>query len=129
MMADHEDAPILDDAADLLGPRKLRSELVYVPAWECRVRVSELTGAEARMVADLNEKKDKQLLAKVAQVVLVNSEGEKLFTSKQVEELADLSFDGLQQVVNASMALSGMSKKKDDKPGEDGAGASASSSA
>lgn len=119
----HDEAPLLENAAELLGPRRLRTEIVYIAAFEKRVRISELTGAEARKMSDLGESKDKLFLPKVAQMALVNADGEKFYRDDQVKALADLSFDGLQEVVNHSMRLSGLTKK-DAKPGEAGAVAS-----
>jgi hypothetical protein len=106
----------------ILGAVDNPAERVSIPEWGGDVLVRGMTGTERdrfeKMSVEMRGNKrvvvEKHIRARVASICLVDSNGDKLFTPKDVEALSEKSGAALDRVFAVAMRLSGMTESEMD---------------
>jgi hypothetical protein len=108
--------------AQILEAQDLQVEDVEVPEWGGTVRVQGMSGAERNRLeqswagmskngGELSEQAWGNIYARLTAICAVDEQGERLFTSKDVEALGQKSALALQRVALAAMRVSGLSQE------------------
>lgn len=106
-MADTEEISSKDELLALC--REVDRELVFIPAWKKSVWVRGVTEDERHRFGLIREKEpDRNVLAAWAACVLVNDDGERLLSDKEVGEIAKGAASAVQLIVESSRRLSGL---------------------
>lgn len=112
--------------ADILGAQDLPSKTVEVPEWGGEVLVRGLTGTERdsfemRMAAanKSGNTEGQELRAALAARCIVNEEGVREFTDKEVGQLGKKSGAALDRIFDEIRKLSGMTKEAPKEAAED----------
>ncbi len=100
----------------ILSANDLRSEVVPVPDWDGEVTVRELTGEERDEyessivigIGDGMSVNPVNMRAKLVAMSVVDENGERLFTMKDVKALGMKSGKALDRIVDAAQRLSGI---------------------
>ncbi|NWN89182.1 MAG: hypothetical protein HLX51_11695 [Micrococcaceae bacterium] len=102
----------------ILEAEDLTTEDIYIPEWEGTVRVRGLNGSERdsfemKMAAANKSGATKDLDFRASLVVkcIVDENGERIFTDKEVPQLAKKSGAALDRVFDVVQRLSGIGKK------------------
>jgi len=108
----------------ILGADDLPTEDVEVKAWGGTVRVRGLTGTERdrfefSLAAVKNDPSKAEVRAQVVGRCLVDAEGERLFTDKEISRLGAKSGAALDVVFDVVRRLSGMGDQAVDQAAED----------
>lgn len=103
-----------------LTKRALKTKLIKVDGGEVLIR--ELSGADMTNYMELSNSDNPRiidLLIAVCQACMVDEEGEKLFTDKQLDEVGNLPYAVLKAVQEPALILSGLigdEEEDNDKP-------------
>tara|TARA_R110000824_G_scaffold190864_2_gene372428 strand:+ start:223 stop:630 length:408 start_codon:yes stop_codon:yes gene_type:complete len=101
----------------ILGADDLPKEVLDIPEWGGQIMIRTMSGSErdAFEASLLGEggKKDKQKMmldirARFASLIVVDSDGKRLFTAKDIKELGKKSASALDRVLTAGQKLSGL---------------------
>lgn len=100
----------------ILKQKELRTEIVDVPEWGGEVLVRELTGSErdeweGSLLTDEGQVTShimRGARARLASLAVIDSDGERVFTDEDVEELGGLSGIALDRVFGVVCKLSGL---------------------
>lgn len=96
-------------ADQILKVDDLSSEVVPVPEWGGEVRVIELTGEQRDAFGELISKQGKaNAHARLAAMTIVDEEGKRVFTDKQISALGAKSGVALKRVSDTALKLSKM---------------------
>lgn len=100
-------------ADDILKADDLPTEDVDVPEWGGIVRVRGLTGTERdrfefKMAAARNDPSKVQVRAEVVGRCIIDGDGKRLFTDRQIDALGDKSGAALDRIFDVVRELSGM---------------------
>ena len=106
---------------DILNADDLPSEVVDVPEWGGQVKVRTMSGSardafEASLIESQGKKKSKDDLmsnirARFASLVLVDDDGKRLFTAKDINSLGKKSASALDRVLTVGQRLNGLSSE------------------
>ena len=99
----------------------LKYEDVDCPEWEGRLRVRELTALERNeMGAEFQggASVPKDFYPVMAAKVIVDANGHRVFTDKDIEALGGKSFEPIQRVVDVCIKLSGMAEDEAEEVGK-----------
>ena len=124
---------VLRSKADILnGNSDLHREPLFVEAWNMTVYVREFTSDEIERlrIIQSDSTQNRQLLAKMAALVIVDDAGERIFTDKDAEDLNRRSYRAISLIVTKANELSGLTPPARDDLGKGSAatGSAASSS-
>jgi hypothetical protein len=100
----------------ILSADDLKREVVQVPEWGGAVMVSTMSGIErdeweSAMVGLEREELLLNARAKLAARCIVNADGSRMFTDKEVEALGKKSSAALDRVANVAQKLNALSNK------------------
>lgn len=104
---------------EILNATDFQYEEVEVPEWGGAVRVKSLSGIERDRFEDsIFQQKGKQLVrnfknfrAKLVSLTVVDGEGKRMFTEKDVDVLGNKSAAALDKVFSVAQRLSGLTKE------------------
>jgi hypothetical protein len=102
--------------AQILGAKDLDSEIVHMPEWGGDVKVRMMTGTERdafeASIFEVKGTDTKQnmvnLRAKLVGRVLIDDDGARLFTDKEIEELGKKSARSLDKIFKVAQRLNGI---------------------
>lgn len=93
----------------ILGCNDIPSEVVEVPQWGGSVKVRGMTAGERDHFEDMIRTKGLSALrGTLAAMCIIDDDGKRLFTNREIEKLADKSAEALDIVVAAASRLSGL---------------------
>ena len=103
----------------ILDAQDLQTEVVEVPEWGGSVKVQGMTGRDRdAFEAEIIERKGKDfnvnmqnIRAKLVSLSLVNGDGQRVFTDKDVAALGKKSAVALDRIFTVAQTLSGISKE------------------
>lgn len=103
----------------ILSVKDIKSEVVPVPEWGGSVTIQGMTGTERdAFEAEIVQKKGKDfsvnmqnIRAKLVALSLVNGDGERIFTDKDITALGKKSAAALDRIFSVAQELSGISTK------------------
>ena len=103
----------------ILDAQDLQTEVVEVPEWGGSVKVQGMTGRDRdAFEAEIIERKGKDfnvnmqnIRAKLVSLSLVNGDGQRVFTDKDVAALGKKSAVALDRIFTVAQKLSGISKE------------------
>ena len=95
-------------AAEIIGAKDRRRELVEVPEWGGSVWVQEISAADAEAMSD-----GAPSVVEFCAACIVDEHGERLFSSDDVSALADKSTASLQIIMEAFSRLNGRDEVED----------------
>lgn len=121
------DKHFISNPAEILDADDLVREEIEIAEWGGSVFVREFTAQEAADVGAiaLDKSTNRDLLARVAAMVLVKDDGQPLFKPNEASKLARKSFKALRKISDTAQRLSGLTAEARDQLGKGSAGMSA----
>lgn len=108
---------------EILEAKDYQTAEVEVPEWGGAVLVRSLSAFHVQEMGygsagpdgEVDIQKTKGVMLKVVAWSVINGDGERLFTEKDVKALGNKDFEPVQRVANAAMKLSGLAEEEEPK--------------
>lgn len=93
----------------ILGANDIPSEVIEVPQWGGSVKVRGMTAGERDFFEEMIRTKGLSALrASLAAMCIIDDDGKRIFTNKEMDALGEKSAEALDIVVAAASRLSGL---------------------